>query len=208
MEFGLQQVLIAIGAILGTWIFYNKKLKDGVTDWMVSWLGTNSYNISDHNVQSTIKSLKFNSKLTNFDNKIKTELYHLYIETVLDEMDRMICKILSNHKTMKFEEIKRLIKNEIYDALSDINKEIDNNILMPEPLQEKFNKFRNYLSKQHTYAIEHALQAPNKKILMIQVFDAIENNSRWFLFYSTEMFENFNGHFDTLSRNQVFIKKN
>ena len=43
-----------------------------------------------------------------------------------------------------------------------------------------------------------------KKILLIQVLDAIETNSRWFLFYNTEMFDNFNGHFDSLTRKDVF----
>ena len=92
------------------------------------------------------------------------------------------------------------------DTLSNINDEIDTKVEMPNQLQDKFDKFRNYLTMQHTYAIENALQANNKKLLLIQVFDAIENNSRWFLFYSTEMFDNFNGYFDMLSRNDVFIR--
>ena len=92
----------------------------------------------------------------------------------------------------------------MYDILIEVNNDIDRNIKMPDLLQDKFDKFRNYLTMQHTYAIENALQSANKKLLLVQVFDAIENNSRWFLFYSTEMFDNFNGHFDTLSRSDVF----
>lgn len=208
MELTLIQILSSIGAILGVWIFYNTKLKDGITDIFLNWIGKNTYDINNHNVLTTIKSLIFSSRLNNYDNQLKTELYHLYVETVLNEMNDMITKILNNQKKLNFEEIKKLIKNEIYDALSKVNKDIDNKVLMPTELQGKFNKFRNYLTKQHTYAVEHALQAPNKKILMIQVFDAIENNSRWFLFYSTEMFEMFNGHFDNIKKSDVFIEKN
>ena len=65
-------------------------------------------------------------------------------------------------------------------------------------------KFKVKNVPQSTYAIENALQSPNKSILLIQVLDAIETNSRWFLFYNTEMFDNFNGHFDTIARKDIF----
>lgn len=204
MTFSIEQVLIAVGAILMTWIFNNTKLREGITDWFVSRLGIDSYNISNHNVKVSLKSIKFEAKLNEFDNPLKTELYHYYIETVLDNMDEFVAEILSKEKKLSFEETKKLIKNTMYDKLTYINKEIDRTINMPGPLQDKFDKFRNYLTMQHTYAIEHALQSANKKLLLVQVLDAVENNSRWFLFYSTEMFDNFNGHFDTLTRRDVF----
>lgn len=204
MTLSLEQVLIAGGAILMTWIFNNTKLREGITDWFISRLGIDSYNINNHNVKVSLKSIKFEAKLNEFDNPLKTELYHYYIDTVLDNMDEFVAEILSKEKKLSFEETKKLIKNTMYDKLTHINKEIDRTINMPGPLQDKFDKFRNYLTMQHTYAIENSLQSANKKLLLVQVLDAVENNSRWFLFYSTEMFDNFNGHFDTLTRRDVF----
>jgi hypothetical protein len=204
MNFGLQELLIASGAILATWIFNNVKLREGVTDWFVSRLGVDSYNISNHNVKENIKSLKLEAVSTQYDNEIKEELYLFYVELVLNNMIEIIDDILLKEKKMSFEELKKHIKNTVYDKLDNINVIIKNKIQMPSELQNKFDKFKNYLTLQHSYAIEHALQSPNKKLLLIQVFDAIENNNRWFLFYSTEMFDNFNGHFDTLTRADVF----
>jgi hypothetical protein len=200
----LTQILIAIGAVLGTWVFNNYKLKDGVTDWFISKLSSNTYDISNHNVNTTLKALKFESKLTEFDNSLKKELYQFYIDIVIDSMQEMVIEILEKEKKLNFHNTKKLIKHTMYDKLEYINIHINRNINMPKELSVKFDKFRNYLTLQHTYAIEHALQAPNKKILLIQTFDAIENNSRWFLFYSTEMFETFNGHFDSLNRKNIF----
>ena len=166
------------------------------------------YNAPAFPVEESLKKLKFESKLTEFDNALKTELFHYYIETVIDAMNELVIDILSQEKKLSLEETKRLIKNSLYDKLSYIQNNIDNKIKMPDPLQDKFDRFRNYLTLQHTYAVENALQSSNKKLLLVQVLDAIENNSRWFLFYSTEMFENFNGHFDILTKKDVFIKRN
>lgn len=206
MTFGTEELLLAIGAVITTWVLNNGKLKEGMTEWFVSRLGIDTYNIQNHNVKETLKKLKFESKLTEFDNALKTELYHFYIETVVDAMNELVVDILTNEKKLSLEETKKLIKNSLYDKLSYIQNNVDSKIKMPDPLEEKFNRFRNYLTLQHTYAVENALQSSNKKLLLVQVLDAIENNSRWFLFYTTEMMENFNGHFDSLKKSDVFIK--
>jgi 3-oxoacyl-ACP reductase-like protein len=208
MTFGLGEVMTGIGAFLTIYIINNARLKEGITDWILGIFGRNTYDITEHNVREQLKALKFDSRLNEFDNKIKTDLYHYYVETVLNTMHDLVTDILDNHKKMNFSAIKAHVKNNMYDRLSSINIEIDKQVSMPDQLQEKFDKFRNYLTKQHTYSIDNALHASNKKLLLVQVLDAIENNSRWFLFYTTEMFENFNGHFDALSRNEVFIKQN
>lgn len=206
MTFGLEEILIGIGTFITVYVINNVKLREGITDWFVTLIGKSNYNISDHNVKETIKALKFESKLIKFDNKIKTELYHYYVETVLNAMNDLVLEIVSKEKSLNFHATKTNVKNNMYDRLAKINHDIDNTVKMPEKLQEKFDKIKNYLTKQHTYAIDNALQSPNKKLLLIQVLDAIENNSTWFLFYTTEMFDNFNGHFDILSKNDVFIK--
>lgn len=208
MSFGIEEILIGVGTFITVYIINNAKLREGITDWFVTLIGKSNYNISDHNVKESIKALKFESKLIKFDNKIKTELYHYYVETVLNAMNDLALEIVSKEKSLNFHATKTNIKNNMYDRLSKINEDIDNTIKMPEKLQEKFDKIKNYLTKQHTYAIDNALQSPNKKLLLVQVLDAIENNSTWFLFYTTEMFENFNGHFDALTKKEVFIKHN
>jgi hypothetical protein len=77
MTLSLEQVLIAVGAILMTWIFNNTKLREGITDWFVSRLGIDSYNINNHNVKVSLKSIKFEAKLNEFDNPLKTRNYLL-----------------------------------------------------------------------------------------------------------------------------------
>lgn len=208
MDVGMNEILIVVGAILTTWVLNNSKLKEGATDWFVNRLGIDNYSIQNHNVKESLKKLKLESKLTEFDNALKTELFHYYIETVLDAMNELVVDILSQEKKLSLEETKRLVKNSLYDKLSYIQHNIDNKIKMPDPLQDKFDRFRNYLALQHTYAVENALQSSNKKLLLVQVLDAIDNNSRWFLFYSTELMDGFNGHFDSLTRKDVFIKRN
>lgn len=205
MEFGLTEILVALGGVLTTWVFNNTKLREGITDYVLNKIGR-SYNVNNHNVKTTLKSLKFESKLTDFDNSVKSELYHYYVDRFLTIMEELINNLLDGKK-MSFQETKRFIKNNMYDKLILLNTLMDSEIILPDDLQEKFSKFRNYLTLQYTYAIEHALQAPTKKILLIQVLDAIENNSRWFLFYSTEMFNSFNGKFDSLKSEDIFINK-
>jgi len=208
MTFGLVEIMTGIGGFLTIYIINNARLKEGITDWVLGVFGRNTYDITDHNVREQLKALKFDSILNEFDNKIKTDLYHYYVETVLNTMHDLVSDILDNQKKMNFSALKAHVKNNMYDRLSSIDIEIDKHVSMPDQLQEKFDKFRNYLTKQHTYSIDNALHASNKKLLLVQVLDAIENNSRWFLFYTTEMMENFNGHFDALSRSDVFIKQN
>lgn len=200
----IDQVLIAAGAVLTTWIFNNTKLKEGITDWFVKFIGRDKFEIKNHTVIQTLRALKFESKLTEYDNKLKTELFHFYIEVVLNTMGDLVNNILTGETGLSLEDTKKLIKNTMYDKLLYINTELDTKIKMPDALQNKFDRFTNYLNMQHTYAIENALQSTSKKILLIQVLDAIETNSRWFLFYNTEMFDNFNGHFDSITRKDVF----
>ena len=119
-------------------------------------------------------------------------------------MEKLVEEILEAEKTKNLKELKSFIKQKMYNRLSEINVEIDRKVSMPKPLQEKFNNFKNYLTKQHTYALDNALSVNNKKMLMIKVLDAVENNSMWFLFYTTEMFQEFNGHFDNLAKSDIF----
>lgn len=205
---GTQEILIAVGAALSTWIVQNVKLKEGLTEWFIKLIGREKYSIKNHTVTETLKALKFESKLTEYDNKLKTELFHFYIDVVLTTMHEMVLVILNEEASLELEETKKFVKNTMYDKLTYINTELDSKIKMPTQLQSKFDRFTNYLNMQHTYAIENALQSHNKKILLIQVLDAIETNSRWFLFYNTEMFDNFNGHFDALTRKDIFKLRN
>lgn len=204
MTFGVQEVLIATGAILMTWVFNNVKLREGVTDWFVSKLGMNSYKITNHNVKTTLKSIKLEASQTDFDNELKTKLYHFYINNVIDNMTDLVDEIFLFEKKMSLEESKNKIKDLMYDKLFKIDAIMDKSVLMPTVLQNKFDKCKNYLNLQQKYAIENSLSAVNKKLLLIQVCDAIENNSRWFLFYTTEMFENFNGAFKDLKNEDIF----
>jgi len=206
MEFGLSEILVGVGGVLTTWVFNNTKLREGLTDFFLNKLGRR-YNVNNHNVKTTLKSLKFELKMTIFDNAVKSELYHYYVYSFLNIMDELIITLMSNKK-LGFNEIKKIIKHTMYDKLLELNNDINININLPDDIQDKFSKFRNYLTLQYTYAIEHALNAPTKRILIIQVLDAVENNSRWFLFYSTEMFNNFNGQFDNLKSEDIFINKN
>lgn len=206
MTFGSEYVLITVGGILTAWILNNQKLREGITEWFVTCIVKDPYNIKDHTIKESFKKLKFESKLTEYDNALKTELYHYYIELVIDSINELVIDILANEKALSLEETKKFIKNALYDKLSYIENDIDTKIKMPDPLQDKFDKLRNYLALQHTYAVENALQASNKKLCLVQILDAFENNSRWFCFYVTEMMENFNGHFDLLKRKDVFIK--
>lgn len=206
MVVGINEILIALGTVISIWIINNYKLKEGITSWFVERLGIDTYDIKNHNIKETLKKIILESKLTEFDNDLKTELYHYYIYIVISHMHLLIIDIIDKQKTLSLEETKKIVKNTLYDKLHEIEKDIDHTIKLPNVLQDKFDKFRNYLSLQHTYAVENALQSSNKKLLLIQVLDAIDNNSRWFLFYTTEMFESFNGHFEVLKRKDVFIK--
>jgi len=207
MTVGINELLIACGSILMLWIFNNVKLREGITEWFVSRLGIDNYNINNHNVLTSLRSLSFEAKTVELDNQLKFELYEFYVNAVLNAMSELVTEILAKEKKLSFEETKRLIKNTTYDKLNQITKEVKETIKMPNQLQDKFDKFCNYLALQHTYSIEHALQSSNKKLLLIQVLDAIDTNSRWFLFYTSELFDNFNGAFKTLTRSEVFIKK-
>lgn len=207
MTFGTEYVLITVGGILTAYVLNNALLKEGVSSWFVSRLGINTYKIQDHSVKETLKKLKYESKLTEFDNVLKTELYHYYVELVIDSMNELVTGILDNERRLTLDDTKKMIKNLTYDKLTYIENSIDMKIKMPDQLQEKFDKLRNYLSMQQTYAIENAMHSSNKIMVMVQVMDAIDNNMRWFLFVTTEMFENYNGYFDSLTKKDIFIKK-
>lgn len=205
MEFGWNEILIGTGGILMTWIFNNTKLREGVTTFVLNKINS-GYNITTHNVKTCLKSLKFEAKLTDFDNPVKTELYQYFVGEFFIIMDDIINNLLTKKK-MSFQETKTFIKINLYDDLLKLNEKMDNDIFLPPKLNVEFSKFRNYMIFQFSYAIEHALNAQNKKILLIQILDAIENNSRWILFYCTEMFNNFNGGFDKLTSEDIFINK-
>ena len=133
MSFGIEEILIGIGTFVTVYIINNSKLREGITDWFINLIGKNNYNISDHNVKESIKALKFEANLTEFDNKIKTDLYHYYVETVLNTMNDLVLEILEKEKSLNFHSTKTNIKNNMYDKLSQINIDplsIDNDNLI------------------------------------------------------------------------------
>lgn len=205
MPIGVSEILAGLGIFLTTYVVSNVKLREGVTEWFVNLLGKSNYDISQHNIIEDIKKLVFESELNEYNNKLKTELYYFYTSTVLNTMSDFAELIIEKEKKLTFQQLKSFIKINMYDKFGKMNLSIDKSIRMPDDLQSKFDKLNNYLTKQHTYSIDNALQSPNKKLLLVQVLDAIYHNSRWFLFYTTEMFENFNGHFDQLKKKDVFI---
>lgn len=199
----LTEILIGAGTLITIYIIQNTELKEGLTSLFLDRVKNNGFKIEDHMVKDTLIDLKFKTKHTNFDNNIKNEIYHYYVETTLVTMEYLVDNILFNYKDMRLNELKIHIKSNLYDKLSEINSEFDKRILLPEELSPKFNKFKNYLTKQHTYAIDNALKINHKHMLVIKVLDAIESNSMWFIFYTNEMFTNFNGHFDSLNKDDV-----
>lgn len=200
----ISNIILGLGTLFTIYIINNNKLRDGITEIFLNFIGKNKLDTTSHNIKDTLYNLKFKSNHSIFSNDLKTELYHFYVTEVLTNMEKLVDEILEAEKKMKLREFKSFIKQKMYNRLSDINIEIDKKVLMPKPLQEKFDNFKNYLTKQHTYAIDNALSVNNKKLLIIKVLDAVENNSMWFLFYTTEMFENFNGHFNNLTKQDVF----
>lgn len=200
----LPGVLTGIGAFITIYIINNTKLREGLTDWFLSYFKRGHIDFESHNIKETIIQQKFNAKHTEFNNDLKTELFHYYVDVTLTTMEQLVDEVLEQEKKLNIKQLKLFIKQKMYNRLSVISSDIDKKISMPEPLQDKFDRFKNHLAKQHTHAIDNALTTPDKKTMVIKVLDAIENNSMWFTFYSIEMFETFNGHFDKLDRTDIF----
>lgn len=205
MNVGTQEIIIASGAIVSTWIFNNVRLREGITEWFVSNLGSKNYTAEMHSVLETIKGLQYEAQLEDFENKLKEELYKWYINTTLDGFVEFINEYIQINRKLKLEDLKKETKNILYNKLSGIRNKVDQSIKMPEELQSKFNQFRNYLDKQILDILEKSLSANSRSVLNIQLLDALETNTRWMVFYTTSMFENFNGHFDHLKRKDIFI---
>ena len=205
MNLGLQEIIIAIGAVISTWIFNNTRLREGVTDCFVSYLGNKNYTAEMHSVLETIKGLQYEAKLEDFENKLKEELYKWYINTTLEGYVQFINDYIQINNKLKLEDLKKETKHLLYSKLSEVRHRVDTSIRMPDQLQSKFDQFRNYLDKQILDVLEKSLSANSRSLLNIQLLDALETNTRWMVFYTTSMFENFNGHFDNLKRKDVFI---
>lgn len=200
----ITNILLGLGTLFTVYVIQNEKLRDGITELFLTFLSRNKYDDDDHNIFDTLSSHKFKANHTTFDNPVKTELYHFYVDQVLSAMENMANTIKDNKKEKKLRKLKSIIKTTMYDNLYEIKHELDNRIVLPDELNNQFNDFKNYLTKQITYSTDNAMLVNNRKLLIMKVYDAIENNAMWFLFYTTEMFTNFNGDFDDLERNDVF----
>lgn len=205
MTFGIEHIGVALGAILTTFILNNTKLKEGATEWFVNRIGSGKFDATDHTVFETIKGLVYEASIQEFDNELKEMLYKYYMETVLLNFKDFADNYAIISKTKKINELKKETKILLYNTLHLTKTKIDTTIKMPDVLQSKFDTFRNYLDKQHIYVMEKAINANTKTILNIQLLDALENNIRWMFFYTTDMFEGFNGRFDSLSKNDIFL---
>lgn len=206
MTFGTEQVLMVIAAVLTTYIVQNIKLREGLTEWLVTKMGRSRFTAEDHTVLETIKGLQYESHIQEFDNKLKENLYNYYINTCLTYFSEFAESYIKLSKEKNLADLKKETKLLLYTTLNSLKNNIDSTIKMPDVLQDKFDTFRNYLDKQHIYVLEKALHAPTKSLLNIQLLDALETNIRWMFFYATDMFEGFNGHFDSLFKNDIFVK--
>ena len=206
MIFGLQEVGIAVGAIITTWIVQNTELKDGLTEWFIDKIGSDRFDADMHSVLETIKGLQYESQLEDFDNKLKEDLYKWYINATLQCYSEFINEYIILSKNTKLDELKKQTKLLLYKKLSEVRNTTETTIKMPDPLQGKFDSFRNYLDKQMLAILEKSLVANTKSLLNIQLLDALETNIRWMVFYTTSMFENFNGRFDNLTKRDIFIR--
>lgn len=206
MTFGLEHLGIAAGAIFTTWVVQNSKLKEGLTEWFINKVGSGKFDAEMHTVLETIKGLQYESQLEDFENKLKEDLYKWYINATLQCYSEFINEYMVLSKGIKLEELKKQTKLLLYAKLNEVRDNIESSIKMPEPLQSKFDSFRNYLDKQMITVLEKSLTANTKSLLNIQLLDALETNIRWMVFYTTSMFENFNGKFDGLSKKDVFIR--
>ncbi len=205
MTFGLEHIGVAIGAIITTWVLNNNKLKEGLTDWFVNKVGSGKFDVHDHSVIESIKGLMYEANIQEFDSDLKEELYKFYVETTLFYFIKFTNSYAELSKTKKLNDLKKETKVLLYSTLKELKTLIDSSIKMPDVLQSKFDTFRNYLDKQHIYVLEKALTAHTKSLLNIQLLDALETNIRWMFFYTTDMFEGFNGHFNHLTRDEVFM---
>lgn len=203
-----EQVIVILGAVITTWLAQNTKLRESITGAFIEKFGISTYKFSHHNIHNTIKELKFKSTLVDFDYRLKEDVYRYYVNTILSGSSDFVNDILAKEQKMSLEQIRKYIRSSLYDRLTELQNTINNTLHMPSELQDKFNRFRNYLSEQITYNIEYSLGSPTKKILILQILDSVDINCRWFFFYTTEMFDDFNGHFSGLEKKDVFVKKN
>ena len=203
----VESVGVAASAMFATYVINNSKLREHITDWFIERIGMGSVKYKTHPIHETIKQMMLESHLVELDNKLKEELYKYFIKCVLDTIKNIADSCLAKEKKLNLEATKKIIRSIVLDNLNNMRLQIDENIKMPDDLQDKFDRFRNYLTKQLINTIEHSLTSTSKKILLLQFLDSLEINTRWFFFYTTEMFENFNGHFNHLDRKDVFIKR-
>jgi hypothetical protein len=202
--FTTDNVIIFISTIITFWVFNNKALRDGLTQWFIDRKLKNRNDIERHHVKTALESVKFKSRHIVYDNELKTELFQLYVSTFIDNMAEYVDTIIDKYNGLDFIETKKLVTEEMYKTLTKINYELELKVKMPEKLQLTFEKFSNYLAIHHSNEIDNTLSAISKEILINQVFNTVASNSSWFLFYSTAMFDNFNGAFNTLTHKDVF----
>lgn len=203
--FTTNNILVSLATIFTFWVLQNKGLRDGVTEWFINKKLKKRNSIKDHNVLISLEQIKYKLNRVQFEEKLKTELFIFYTTIFIDNMEEFVKSILTQYKNLSLVELKKTITLEMLKTLKDIDSKIEDTIQMPDELQHQFNTFSNYLSIHHTEEIENVLSiANNKDVLVDLIFNTVASNSSWCLFYTTAMFERFNGKFKKLSKEDIF----
>lgn len=156
------EIMTHVGVALGTLITYifskNKKLKEGITDFLLKNLNKTKINYIDLNNHKIFGLLRQRSSaLATFiiEDPVKMKFYSTYIEVVFKEMENTAKQIIELEKDQV--SLEQTTMEFIYELQNNIEEKIQEAIVIPEKVEVSFSKWRAMLSNAFNESMQEIL---------------------------------------------------
>lgn len=218
-------ILTSLGTGLGTivayYIYSNNTLREGVTQWFLSWLNKvnmDKIELKYHSIYIALSTHKNQLNIISFTNEMKGKFCQEYLSIIfanmkifLENLDKEYQKIESvPNQKLKKTMLEYSITSCFENAMSQINIDITEKLIMPVKVAKQFEDWKtaqlNALRCDVTSVVNDDTLSDNY-YKTYKVFGKVSSFFNYVTANFVLLFSNINGAFDNLTEEQLFVKK-
>jgi hypothetical protein len=215
MDQELSQFAGYIGTGIGSIVLYifskNERLREGITDVLLKRMNKTKIKkipLESHKVFAMLS--KSQSDLTFFvmHNPVKIAFYKEYVKILFSSLSTACTEICNEVESKRFtvEELETLINITLNNSISEIDKQIEASLIIPESIAVQFEQWRAMLLNSFRAIITGVLNdelVDSTYFATYRVFDAITTYCNFVLNSGALEFQRMNGAFDNLTLNDI-----
>lgn len=205
----LVYVLTGLGSVLSMYIVQNSKLKDGITDFILSLFGkfgSKKIDLKLHKAFIIIKNYDNQLNLFLFNNYTKSLFYKEFVGVIFKNILNMCTAIIVKYES-KSSDVEYVILEELENCKKAIDSEINAKLNIPSKIQNQIEHWKSLMLTSVKNSIEVLVNDEvndSDYFKVYRTFDILLTFTNFITGTGSILFNNINGAFDEIASAEIY----